>query len=194
MAPSNNTFNLGGWTSTTAGSSVTGGGGSDTIVVSRDANFTLTNAQLTIGTQNVALSGIGTASLTGGSGNNTFTVTGWTGGGSLAGGGGGSDSVVASKGAGFTLSDSSLTATDNLSVGLSGITSATLTSTGSTDRDVDARNYTGTTSLTASGSGKVRMIGGSGTDALTIGGTVYGYMLGRAGNARSTPAAAVALS
>ena len=93
---SNNSFDVGGWTGTTAGTSVTGGGGADTVVASRNANFTLTNSQLTIGTQNIALSGIGTANLTGGTGNNTFTVSGWTGTGTMT-GGGGSDTIVVAK-------------------------------------------------------------------------------------------------
>ena len=79
-----------------------GGGGADKVVASRNANFTLANNQLSIGTQNIGLSGIGTANLTGGTGNITFTLSGWTGG-TIAGGGGTTDTIIVSRDTDFTL-------------------------------------------------------------------------------------------
>ena len=52
-------------------------------------------------------------------GGNTFTVSGWTGVGSLKGTG---DTVVASKSVNFTLTNSLVTSSDGMSLGLSGIT------------------------------------------------------------------------
>lgn len=55
---------------------ITGAGGADTIVETRDANFTLTNTNLTIGAEgNDTLSGIEAARLTGGSGNNSLNAS-----------------------------------------------------------------------------------------------------------------------
>ena len=125
----NNSFDVGGWTGT-AGTSVTSGGGSDTVVASRNANFTLTSSQLTIGTQNITLSGIGTANLTGGAGNNAFDLTGWTGAATLA-AGAGTDSLTYGRDANFTLATASLAFTPVLGTArtwtLSGFETANLT-------------------------------------------------------------------
>jgi hypothetical protein len=103
----NNTFNVTGWAGT---GSLTGGGGSDTVVVTRDTNFALTDSQLKIGAQILTLFGIGTANLTGGTGNNTFNLTGWTGLGIFA-GGTGSDTLNYQRDANFTLTSTSLAIT-----------------------------------------------------------------------------------
>jgi Ca2+-binding RTX toxin-like protein len=59
---------------------ITGGGGHDTIIETRDANFTLTNTRLTIGAEGTdTLTGIETARLTGGPGNNTLDASSFTG-------------------------------------------------------------------------------------------------------------------
>ena len=66
---------------------LTGGGGNDTIdggtgtnrlVESGDVNFVLTDSSLTYGTASATLSGIQQASLSGGPGNNSFDLQGWT--------------------------------------------------------------------------------------------------------------------
>ena len=148
----NNSFDVGGWTGT-AGTSVTGGGGSDTVVASRNANFTLTSSQLTIGTQNITLSGIGTANLTGGAGNNAFDLTGWTGAATLA-AGAGTDSLTYGRDANFTLATASLAITPVSGTArtwtLSGFETANLTG-GSSANTFDVTGWTGTGSLTGNG-------------------------------------------
>src|SRR5437867_7633307 len=60
----------------------------DTIRATRNADMTLTNTQLTVGTDVFMLSGIEAAELTGGGSANTFTLNGWTGTAHLSGLGG----------------------------------------------------------------------------------------------------------
>ena len=148
----NNTFDVSDWSRK---GSLVGGGGSDTVVSSKDVSFTLSDVSLTTSAgQSLTLAGIGTANLTGGSTKNTFTVSGWTGSGSLD-GGGESDTVVATKNASFVLADGSLTASDGLGLGLSGIGTATLT------------GGTGNNTFDVSGwSGKGKLTGGGGSDTV----------------------------
>ncbi len=123
-----NRFNITGWTGT---ASLVGPG--DTLVDAVAANTTLTNTSLAVtGLPKVTLSGFTAANLTDSStGGITFTVSGWTRSGSLtdADSGGSSDAVTSAKGAGYTLSDTALTSTDGMSLGLSGLASANLTDT-----------------------------------------------------------------
>ena len=96
------------------------------------ANATLTNTSLAVtGLPTLTLSGFTTANLTDTAGGNTFTVSGWTGAGSLTDSAATGDTVTASKSAGFTLTNTSLSSTDGMTLGLSGITTANLTDTGS---------------------------------------------------------------
>ena len=121
-----NTFNVGGWTH--AGT-LTGGGGADSIVATKDADFTLTNSGLhTSDGMSLALSGnFTTANLTGGVSENTFTVSDWTRGGALA-GGGGDDTIVAVKNFNFTLTNTQLQTSDGMSLSLNNnFTTANLT-------------------------------------------------------------------
>jgi len=124
------TFTVGGWTG--SGSLTDSSATGDTVAASANAGFTLTNTLLTSGTMSLILSGITIANLTDTVGGHTFTIGNWTGSGSLTdsaffvG-----DTVVASKSAGYTLTNTSLSATDGMSLGLSGITTANLTDTGS---------------------------------------------------------------
>jgi hypothetical protein len=149
----NNTFDVSGWTGT---GSLAGGGGSDTVIATKDKDFTLTNAALSTGDgMSLALSAIRTAKLTGGASNNTFNVTGWTGAGSLS-GGGGTDTVVAVKNADFSLSNTALTAGDGMSLALSAIGIANL-AVGSGNNLFTIGTWTGTGSLT----------GGGGSDTVT---------------------------
>src|SRR5262249_43541850 len=72
------TFDASGWTST----GTLSGGGTGTVAATKNTDFTLTNAELATGDgMQMALAGIANARLTGGTGNNTFNVDGWTGGG-----------------------------------------------------------------------------------------------------------------
>lgn len=124
----NNTFVVSEWT---GGGTVTGGAGDDTLIAERNANHTLTNTSLaTIGFGTLSLSGLENAELTGGAGNNTFTVSGWTGDGRLT-GGGGIDTLVKSKNANFELSDEQLSTSDGMDLVLDGFSVANLTGGGS---------------------------------------------------------------
>lgn len=80
-----------------------GGAGVDTINAIADANFTLGDDQLSVaGFGQVALSSVAEANLTGGAGNNDFTVSDWRGTGTID-GAGGADSVTAANGGDFAL-------------------------------------------------------------------------------------------
>jgi hypothetical protein len=197
-----NTFTVGGWTGT--GTLMNSGASPDTIAATKNAGYTLTDASLSsTDLMSLALSGFRTANLAATSGSKTFTVSGWTGGGSL------SDSatgiVTASKNAGFTLNNTSLTSTDGMTVSLTGITTGNLTSTatsGSPSYVVDASAFTGVTNLTtggtvnaivyggsasgstlsATGSGNAVLIGGASKDKLTDTGTGYNILIGGPGS------------
>ncbi len=125
------TFTVSGWTG--SGSLSAPASNPDAVYATKGANFTLANTLLASGDgMSMNLSGITSANLTDSStGGITFTVSRWTGGGSLidADTGGSFDAVTSTKGAGYTLSDTSLTSTDGMSLGLSGLTSANLTDT-----------------------------------------------------------------
>jgi hypothetical protein len=134
---------------------------------------------------------------------NTFNVSGWTGTGTLK-APAGKGTVVASKNAGYTLTDSELSCTDGMALSLSGITKANLTAkatSGNPSMIINASAFTGRTNLvasgtgnailfggsgnggklTATGSGDDILIGGSGSDALTDLSTGYGILIGGGG-------------
>jgi len=124
--PGLNTFDVSGWT---GDGILTGGGNTDDVDADKSANFTLSNTNLTASDGlNMALNGIDTANLTQTASNDTFTVSGWTGGGRLS--GLGSASVNATKNANFTLANSLLQASDGLNLALTGIRIANLGVTG----------------------------------------------------------------
>jgi hypothetical protein len=169
---SNNSFELSGWTSATQGT-ITGGGGSDTVNMTRDGNIVLTNTALTVKatvggavTTNMILSGIAIANLSGGSGvtDNTYTLTGWTGGGSVD-GKLGNDTIVKSDDVNYTLTNTSLaTATSVVSpvaintMTLAGVESAALTG-GASNNVFDISGWTHVVALNAnSGTGDVLII------------------------------------
>jgi Ca2+-binding RTX toxin-like protein len=157
---------------------LTGGAGSDTVVSVNDADFTLANALLTRSTGGpVALSGIERAQLTGGAGNNNFTVSGWTGAATLA-GGGGADKVFATGGGDFSLSDTLLTHSTGGTFALSGITLARLQGDAGANR-LDAHAFTGQTTMLG-GDGPDTLIGGSGNDWL-LGGNGADFLDGGPG-------------
>ncbi len=196
-----NTFTVSGWT---AGGSLTDNASAgDTVTASKSASFTLTNTSLS-STDGMALglSGVTTAKLAATNKGKTFTVSGWTGSGSLADTATGI--VAASKNAGLTLTNTSLTSTDGMALTLSGITTANVTATatsGSPSYVVDASAFTGATNptaggtvnailfggsangstLSATGSGNDALIGGSGKDTLTDTGTGYNILIGGPG-------------
>ena len=149
-------------------------------------NVTLDDTTLAIGAQSISLGGtFESASLTGGGAANTFTVSGWTGEGSVD-GGGGSDTVVLTKDAAtFTLTGTSLSATGGPNLTLIGIGTATLTGGGSANA-FDVSGWSGTANLSGgdaadsytvafngSGSATVNVTdaGATGSDAVIVNGT-----------------------
>ena len=98
-----NTFTITGWTGKGTLTAA-----ADALVDTVAANTTLTNTSLAVtGLPTLTLSGFTTANLTDTTGGNTFTVSGWTGGGSLTDTASTADTVTASKSAGFTLANNS---------------------------------------------------------------------------------------
>ncbi|HXV43898.1 MAG TPA: hypothetical protein VEC96_12605, partial [Anaerolineae bacterium] len=129
---------------------VNGGGGfgaTDTVSSTSDANFILSNTNLTISAfpASFALGGIEQANLTGGAGNNTFTVSNWTGTGTLDGAGGTGDTVISSNNADFTLTNTLLDVSGGATLTLANMEVANLTGgTGSNDFTVSGWTGTGT--------------------------------------------------
>jgi len=136
----------------------------------------------------LGLSGITTANLAATSASKTFAVSGWTGNGSL------SDMatgiVTASKNAGFTLTNASLTSTDGMTLSLSGIATASLTTTaasGSPSYIVDASAFTGVTNLTVGGTVNAIVFGGSGNGStLSATGSGNSVLIGGSGKTTLT--------
>src|SRR4029077_15293212 len=123
-------------------------GGNDTVIAVNNVNFTLTNSSLArtgLGTLN--LNAIEIATLSAGAGNNSFTVSGWTGTGTID-GAGGSDTVIATNDANFTLTDSSLARTGAGTLSLVGFETANLTG-GSGANSFTVSAWTGTGNLDA---------------------------------------------
>lgn len=162
---SSNTFTASGWTG--MGHFVGGGGTGDTITVSKNVDFTLGNLRLqTSDGLSLALAGFAKANLTGGTGNNRFDFSNWSGTGAMS-GGNGVDTLIAARNADMTLSNSSLTATGFGKLSLSGLESAQLTGG-------DNANILRADAFTA---GPVTLIGGGGHDVL-IGGSRNDSLLG----------------
>lgn len=119
--------------------------------------MTLTTTSLAaIGFGTLTLSGFEAALLTGGVGDNVFTVSSWNGTGSLT-GAGGTDTVIASRNANFTLSDSQLVASNGLTMTFAGIGNANLTG-GANNNVFTVSGWTG--------SGKID--GAGGTDQIVV--------------------------
>ncbi len=157
------TFSLNGWSGTTTLTNASGTTSGtvatpDTVAANNAANYVLTDTQLTINGQVTGLAGSGgfnTANLVSTGGGHSFDVSGWTHGGSLTGAGNPADpdTVSATKNADFTLTNTTLTSTDLMSMSLSGIAVATLIATvepHSFTLDNNGVKWTGTGSLTSS--------------------------------------------
>jgi hypothetical protein len=138
------TFTVSGWTGT---GSLSAPAGTGTAIDSAAGSFALSNSQLTAPNTTLALSGIATAKLTDSSatGGNTFTVTGWTGGGTLR---GTSETVVDAAAGGFALSNTGLSSAAGGSLTLSGFKTANLTDTGPGGSTFTVSGWTGAGSLT----------------------------------------------
>lgn len=121
---SDNTFNLSAWTGP---STVNGLGGTDTLKLIRNANFTLTDALISVsdGTS-YPVTSVERAELTGGAGDNVFDFNGWSGGGTID-GLGGTDEIRVTRDADMSLSAGSLVISIGLPIGIASIEAATLT-------------------------------------------------------------------
>ena len=133
---------------------LSGTGAGDSVVESTSSNYTLANGSL-IGTGSASftdnLTGIKVATLSGASPtSNSFTVSGWTGSGSLT-APSGTGAVAATKSGNVTLSNTSLSSGDGMSLNMSGIVTANLgiTSTGHTFTET---GWTGNGSLAGTSS------------------------------------------
>jgi hypothetical protein len=139
-----NTFTVTGWTGT---GSLTVPAGTGMVIDSAAGSFILTNAQLKAPNTTLALNGIAAAKLTDNSatGGNTFTVTGWTGGGTLR---GTSETLVDAAAGGFALSNTGLSSTADGSLTLTGFKTANLTDTSTGGNTFTVTGWTGGGSLT----------------------------------------------
>lgn len=158
-----------------------GGEGTDRIDESANANFTLTNKTLIRGTEEDTLDSIEIANLTGGSGANSFTLTGWTGTGSVN-GAGGIDSIIWEADANFVLTDTSIEMTvgaTTTSMTLSSVERATLVG-GLSPNTLSASGFSGRATLIGN-EGNDTLIGGSGADILR-GGPGNDTLTGNRGN------------
>ena len=174
--PSNNSFDVSGWTGT---ATIAGGGGTDTIVSSNDANFVLADSSLTRSTGGAfSLEQIQKAILTGGPSNNTFDVSGWTGYATLT-GGGGNDTLFSYAHGDQTLSDSSLTCSTGGTFTLSAIDGAELT-VGPNGNTLNASGFSGSASLYG-GPGNDSLVGGAGSNTI-YGGSGNDTLYGGSGN------------
>jgi Ca2+-binding RTX toxin-like protein len=136
-----------------------GNTGTDRVVEQDDVGFTLENSSVLSSLGTDSLTGIEQASLTGGAGNDTFTVSGWTGSATLN-GGAGNDTVEAAGNVNFTLTNTLLTRSAGGSFALAGVESASLTG-GAGNNIVNAAAFT---------AGGVTLIGDAGNDTLLGGG------------------------
>lgn len=133
----------------TSAFTINGSGPSNTLNVSNNADFTLTDQSLSSGGFSAALSGMQTANLTGGPDNNTFDVSGWSGSGSLD-GQAGNNTVVAENDGNFTLTNTSLGRSGRGNLRLESIQNAQLIG-GSGDNVFDVSKWFGNATLDGKG-------------------------------------------
>lgn len=142
-----NKFDLTGWTGE---ATLDGADGADTIIAADNVDYTLADDSLErTGVPTIQLSSIEKTKLTGGVSDNSFTVTDWTGSGSIA-GGGGTDTIAATNDVDFFLTDSSLDRTNRKSLSLTGVENATLTG-GAARNTFDITDWTGTGAIDGAG-------------------------------------------
>ncbi len=146
---------------------VNGGGGNDTIAIARNADMTLTDTALTVGSDVITLDSIEIAHLTGGDGDNVFTLSDWTGPANIDGAAGTGDQVVMVRNANMSLSNTALTVGGE-TIGLTGIEAASLAG-GAGNNTLDASAFTlGPVTLEGDG-GNDSLIGGAGESAYVFG-------------------------
>ncbi len=155
-----------------------GGTGSNSVSVTADVNFTLSNTSLQLSNgETIGLASIGQATLTTGTTDDTFNVSQWTGSATLV-GGGGLDEIVSSVNAGAVLTNTSLTRSNGANFTLSGIGQAVI-SGGADNNTLDATGFSGAAWLYGS-SGNATLLAGPGNDYLD-GGTGKDCLVGGAG-------------
>ena len=157
-----------------------GGSGSNSLSVTADVNFTLSNTSLQLSNgETIGLASINQATLTTGTTDDTFNVSQWTGSATLVvGGGGGLDQMVSSVDADAVLTDTSLTRSNGANFTLSGIQQAII-SGGASNNKLDATGFSGTAWLYG-GTGNDTRLAGPGNDYLD-GGTGNDSLVGGAG-------------
>ena len=177
----NNQFDVSGWNGLagTAPVTLTGGGGTDTVVSTNDTDFVLTDTSLARATGvTFVLNGVTQAILTGGVSDNSFDVTGFNGNATLT-GSGGNDRVVDSGDTNFVLTNTSLVRASGGSFTLAGINRALLTG-GASANTIDASGFSGNTTLLGQ-AGNDSIYGGSGDDSID-GGLGNDSLVANAGN------------
>ena len=122
--------------------SINGGAGNNLLVVAADANFTLSNGSVVVGSNVVSFANIQRLTLTGGPSANSFNVSAWTGLPVIINGNGGTDTLVSTDDTNFVLASNSLTRSDNVSFTLNGIAQAILTG-GASDNSFDISTFVG---------------------------------------------------
>src|SRR5262249_47294744 len=138
-----NSFTVSGWTGTGLLSAPAGTG---MVIDTAAGSFTLTNAQLKGPNTTLALSGIATVNLSDSKsgGGDTFTVSGWTGGGTLR---GTAETVVDAAAGGFALTNTGLSSAAGGSLTLIGFKTANLTDTSAGGNTFTVTGWTGGGSL-----------------------------------------------
>ena len=132
------------------GMSFDGGTGTDSIIVTANTDFTLTNALLGLGALgNVSLTAVESATLTGGASDNVFNVNGWTSAAVLD-GGTGNDTIQFAQDANITLTPTNLTTSAGTSIQLASIESASLTG-GASDNTFDLSQWKGPSTVNGAG-------------------------------------------
>ncbi|HTK78649.1 MAG TPA: hypothetical protein VL371_25550, partial [Gemmataceae bacterium] len=177
-----NRFTVSGWTGTGL---LVGGGGSDEVISTNDANFTLSNSSLTRSTGGVfTLQGITRATLTGGRSANTFTVSSWSGLAQLDGAGGGDDYQINLNtfDAGVdNITDTGTSGTDGLTVNGTAVRDTLTVRKDAVVRTNQPVNYTGIERLQVNGGAEADTVtveststslivnGGTGDDTVNLG-------------------------
>ncbi len=109
----NDSFNLNGWTGT---GSVTGGSGTNTLSVTKNANFTLGNSSIaSTDGMNMTYSKMSQVNLTAGGTTNEFDVSGFRGKATIA-GDGGTNAIVSTKNANYLLNGNSIYTSDGMGI------------------------------------------------------------------------------
>ncbi len=150
-----NSFNVDGWTGT---GTLDGGNGRNSLIVSRNANITLTDSELRVGPDpGLTLSGFQAAKLTGGTSNNQFEVSEWTGAATLN-GSGGSDTLVVERNIDMTLGKSSLTCSAGFGALTLSLLEVALLTGGTSDNTFTVGKWSGTGTLHGGGDGADTLI------------------------------------